>query len=162
MVLVISVDVGVQGTGVDEQRYRFTSARMISSIRSEISEWPLCPAPAAIRRRLLFRPPRCARSPLGSVQRQSSHAARLRGAGGRQDHRGVLPSFASWYASIPSGQPLRPPPASLESLGILQDPGDSESPDLQPPPSRRWGISSTYLLRNFDRHSYETPAENLP
>ena len=42
VVLVISVDVGVQGTGVDEQRYRFTSARRISSIRSEISEWPLC------------------------------------------------------------------------------------------------------------------------
>jgi hypothetical protein len=58
VVLVVGVDVGVQGTGVDEQRYRFTSARRISSIRSEISEWPLCPELAAIRRRLLFRSPR--------------------------------------------------------------------------------------------------------
>jgi hypothetical protein len=38
MVFVVRVDVGVQGAGVDEERYRFTSARRISSIRSEISE----------------------------------------------------------------------------------------------------------------------------
>ena len=58
VVLVIGVDVGVQGTGVDQQRYRFTSARSISSIRSEMSECPLCPEAAAIKRRLPLRPPR--------------------------------------------------------------------------------------------------------
>jgi hypothetical protein len=38
MVFVVGVDVGVQGTGVDQERYRFTSARRISSTCSEISE----------------------------------------------------------------------------------------------------------------------------
>jgi hypothetical protein len=58
VVLIVRVDVGVQRAGVDENRYRFTSARRISSIRSEMSECPLCPAPAAISRRFTFRPPR--------------------------------------------------------------------------------------------------------
>ncbi|MHB8694499.1 MAG: pyridoxamine 5'-phosphate oxidase family protein [Solirubrobacteraceae bacterium] len=44
---VIAVDVGVQRAGVNDQRDEPTCARMISSIRSEISDWPLCPAPAA-------------------------------------------------------------------------------------------------------------------
>jgi hypothetical protein len=38
MVLVIGVDVGVERPSVDKQRYRFTSARRISSIRSETSD----------------------------------------------------------------------------------------------------------------------------
>lgn len=58
VVLVIGVDVGVEGAGVDQQSYCFTSARRISSIRSEMSECPLCPEPAATKRRLLLRPPR--------------------------------------------------------------------------------------------------------
>lgn len=49
VVPVIGVDVGVERTGVDEDSYRATSARRISSIRSEMSEWPLWPTPAAIR-----------------------------------------------------------------------------------------------------------------
>ena len=49
MVSIVGVDVGIQGTGDDEQRYRFTSDRRISSILSEISERPLCPEPAAMR-----------------------------------------------------------------------------------------------------------------
>ena len=60
VVPVVGVDVGVQGSRVDEQRYRFTSARRISSIRSEMSEWPLCPAPAARSLRFPLRSPRCA------------------------------------------------------------------------------------------------------
>jgi hypothetical protein len=38
MVFIVGVDVGVQGPGVDKDSYRFTSARRIASIRSEISE----------------------------------------------------------------------------------------------------------------------------
>jgi len=37
MVPVVRVDIGVEGTGVDEEGYRSTSARRISSIRSEMS-----------------------------------------------------------------------------------------------------------------------------
>lgn len=36
MMAVILVDVGVQGTGVYEERYRPTSLRKISSIRSDV------------------------------------------------------------------------------------------------------------------------------
>ncbi len=57
MVAVVCVDVGVQGPGVDQQRYGRTSARRISSIRSDTSERPLAPAPAAISlRRPLWEP----------------------------------------------------------------------------------------------------------
>jgi len=59
MVSVVSVDIGVQRACVDQYRYRATSARRISSIRSEMSECPLWPTPAAIRRRWERRPPRC-------------------------------------------------------------------------------------------------------
>lgn len=51
MVAVVHVDVGVQGPGVDEERYGRPSLRRISSIRSEMSDRPLAPAPAAINRR---------------------------------------------------------------------------------------------------------------
>ena len=60
MVLVVGVDIGVQRPGIDEESYDATSARRISSIRSEMSECPLRPEPAAMRRRFSFRPPRCA------------------------------------------------------------------------------------------------------
>jgi hypothetical protein len=38
VMIVVGVDVGIERPGVDEKRYLFTSARRISSIRSEISE----------------------------------------------------------------------------------------------------------------------------
>jgi hypothetical protein len=38
---VVGVDIGVQRARVDDQRDEPTSSRMISSMRSEISLWPL-------------------------------------------------------------------------------------------------------------------------
>lgn len=51
MVGVVTIEVGVQRAGVDDQRDESTSTRRISSIRSEISAWPLRPAAAASKRR---------------------------------------------------------------------------------------------------------------
>ena len=59
MVAVVCIDVGVQGPGVDQERYGRTSARRISSIRSEMSDRPLAPAPAAISRRRPLWEPKC-------------------------------------------------------------------------------------------------------
>ncbi len=59
MVAVVCVDVGVQGPDVDQERYCRTSARRISSIRSEMSDRPLAPAPAAISRRRPLWEPKC-------------------------------------------------------------------------------------------------------
>ena len=59
MVAVVCVDVGVQGPDVDQERYCRTSARRISSIRSEMSDCPLAPAPAAISRRRPLWEPKC-------------------------------------------------------------------------------------------------------
>lgn len=59
VVRVIGVDVGVQRSGVDDERgYRATSAARISSMRSETSLRPLCPAPAARSRRRVDGSPR--------------------------------------------------------------------------------------------------------
>ena len=61
MVAVVAVDVGIEGAGVNEKRDQATSARRISSIRSDTSDSPLAPAPAARRRRRPFTVrPRCA------------------------------------------------------------------------------------------------------
>lgn len=61
MMGVVGVDVGVERSGVDDQRDGAISEARISSIRSETSLCPLRPAPAAPRRR---RPPapRCCSS----------------------------------------------------------------------------------------------------
>lgn len=48
VVAVIFVDVGVRRPGIDDQRDRRTSERMISSIRRAVSREPLRPALAAI------------------------------------------------------------------------------------------------------------------
>lgn len=48
MVRVIFVDVRVQRSGIDDQRDRRVSRRMISSIRRAVSREPLRPAFAAI------------------------------------------------------------------------------------------------------------------
>jgi hypothetical protein len=48
---VVGVDVGVEGARVDDQRDRRLSARMISSMRSEMSLRPLRPAAFAPSRR---------------------------------------------------------------------------------------------------------------
>lgn len=56
MVAVVGVDIGVEGSCVDQDRFRGTSAARISSIRSEMSSQPLRPAAAA--RRWRRRPPR--------------------------------------------------------------------------------------------------------
>jgi hypothetical protein len=59
MVSVVGVDVGVQRSGVDDERgYRATSAARISSMRSATSLRPLCPPPAAPSRRRVDGPPR--------------------------------------------------------------------------------------------------------
>jgi hypothetical protein len=56
---VVGVYVGVQRSGVNDDRgYRATSAARISSIRSETSLRPLCPAPAAPKWRRVDEPPR--------------------------------------------------------------------------------------------------------
>jgi hypothetical protein len=52
MVAIVGVDVGEQWARVDEEGYAPTSARRISSILSEMSSRPLCPAPVARRRRV--------------------------------------------------------------------------------------------------------------
>jgi hypothetical protein len=51
MIVVIFVDVGVERAGIDDQRDRRASCRMISSMRRAVSRRPLRPALAAIRRR---------------------------------------------------------------------------------------------------------------
>jgi hypothetical protein len=48
---IVGVDVGVQRAGIDDQRYLLVSARMISSMRSEMSLRPLRPAAFAPSRR---------------------------------------------------------------------------------------------------------------
>jgi hypothetical protein len=56
---VVGVYVGVQRSGVyDDRGYRATSAARISSMRSETSLRPLCPAPAAPKRRRVDELPR--------------------------------------------------------------------------------------------------------
>ncbi len=52
MVAIVGVDVGEQWASVDEEGYAPTSARRISSILSEMSSRPLCPAPVARKRRV--------------------------------------------------------------------------------------------------------------
>jgi hypothetical protein len=52
VMVVVGVDVGVEGTGVDDQRDGAISEARISSIRSETSLCPLRPLAAALRRRL--------------------------------------------------------------------------------------------------------------
>ena len=51
MVPVVLIDVGVEGTRVDDQRDRRVSRRRISSIRRAVSWRPLRPVFAAMRRR---------------------------------------------------------------------------------------------------------------
>ena len=51
MVTVVLVDVCVKRSGIDDQRDRRASCRMISSMRRAVSRRPLRPALAAIRRR---------------------------------------------------------------------------------------------------------------
>lgn len=52
VVVVIRVDVGIERTGVDDQSYRETSMRRISSMRAETFPDPLRPDPAASSLRL--------------------------------------------------------------------------------------------------------------
>ncbi len=66
---IVAVDVGVQRTGVDDQRDPGTSAARMSSMRSEMSVWPLAPAPAARSER---------RPPLPLPPRWASIASRVR------------------------------------------------------------------------------------
>jgi hypothetical protein len=49
VVAVVGIDVGVERSSIDQGGYLATSAARISSIRSEMSSRPLCPAPAARR-----------------------------------------------------------------------------------------------------------------
>ena len=58
MVVVVCVDVGVERAGVDEEGYRETSLRRISSMRTETSCEPLLPAAEVINFRRPDPPPR--------------------------------------------------------------------------------------------------------
>lgn len=58
VVVVVCVDVRVEGAGVDKESYWETSLRRISSMRTETSDEPLLPAAAAINLRRPVRPPR--------------------------------------------------------------------------------------------------------
>jgi hypothetical protein len=49
---VVGIDVSVERSGVNEERYRPASLARISSIRMEMSSWPLAPAAAAPNLRL--------------------------------------------------------------------------------------------------------------
>lgn len=60
VMVVVCVDVGVERTGIDEKRYRETSSRRISSMRTEMSCEPLLPAADAISFRRPDPAPRCA------------------------------------------------------------------------------------------------------
>jgi len=60
VVVVVRVDVRVERPSVDDECYRTTSARRISSIRTETSPTPLRPAPAASSARRPRRRPRWA------------------------------------------------------------------------------------------------------
>lgn len=51
MVAVVLIDIRVEGSGIDDQRDRRVSCRMISSMRRAVSRCPLRPALAASRRR---------------------------------------------------------------------------------------------------------------
>lgn len=56
MIRVVLVDVRIKRPGIDDQRDRRASCRMISSIRRAVSRRPLRPALAAIRRRRALPP----------------------------------------------------------------------------------------------------------
>ena len=58
MVVVVRVDVGVKRTGIDDQRDRRASCRMISSMWRAVSRRPLRPAFAAMRFRRALPPTR--------------------------------------------------------------------------------------------------------
>ena len=58
VVIVVCVDVGIERAGVDEESYRETSSRRISSMRTETSCEPLLPAAEAINLRRPDLPPR--------------------------------------------------------------------------------------------------------
>jgi hypothetical protein len=58
VMIVVCVDVGVERTGIDEEGYRETSSRRISSMRTETSCEPLLPAAAPISFRRPDPPPR--------------------------------------------------------------------------------------------------------
>ncbi len=102
VIIVVRVDVRVQRTGVNQQSYRRTSARSISSIRTETSAAPLRPAPAASRRRRSRRPPRCSSIAcrVTSEDGDALERAAPRAEAERQDHPAASRSSASWYASI--------------------------------------------------------------
>lgn len=60
VITIVTVDVGVERARVDDQRDESTSLARICSIRSEMSEWPLAPAPEARSLRRFTGPPKWA------------------------------------------------------------------------------------------------------
>jgi hypothetical protein len=101
VVAVVSVDVGVQRAGVDDQCDEPTSLASISSMRSEMSARPLAPAPEARSRRL----PRGAASSVSIASRVSADTviprrwASCRSRASRSS--GSLTVVRRMYASIP-------------------------------------------------------------
>jgi hypothetical protein len=120
---VVTVDIGVEGASVDDQRDEPTSARMISSIRSEISLWPLRPAAAASRRRRVLAP-RCCSSAVRvtSAIVLPRRCASCRSLASRSS--GSLTVVRRTYASIPPDKGPHPAaaPAARRSGVALRTP----------------------------------------
>lgn len=118
MMPVVAVDVGIERPGVDDQRDDVTSPEMISSIRSEMSDRPLAPAPAASRRR---RPPRGASSKVSIASRVSSDTVTPRRfASCRRRASSSSGSFTvvrCTYASIPSAGSSLAERQAVEAVG---------------------------------------------
>jgi len=104
VMLVVAIDVCVERAGIDDQSDEPTSLARISSIRSEMSERPLAPAPAARSRRF----PRGAASSVSIASRVSSdtvvprRSASWRSRASRSS--GSLTVVRCMYASIPSSR----------------------------------------------------------
>jgi hypothetical protein len=126
---VVCVDVGVEGAGVEDQRDGAISAARISSIRSEVSLWPLRPAAAALSCR---RPPapRCCSSAVRvtsaivTPRRSASWRSRASRSSGSFTvvRRMGMPAYhltLSWEPRIPG--PLGP--AEVSSDRALSDGG---------------------------------------
>lgn len=101
VMVVVRIDVGVQRAGVDEQGYRATSSRRISSIRTETSCEPLLPAAEAISLRRSRPPPKWASmaSRVSSDTVEPLRSASWRSRASRSSGSFTVVRFM--YASIP-------------------------------------------------------------
>jgi hypothetical protein len=137
VMVVVRIDVGVQRAGVDEQGYRATSSRRISSIRTETSCEPLLPAAEAISLRRSGPPPRCASiaSRVSSDTVEPLRSASWRSRASRSSESFTVVRFM--YASIPitASQYLRSTNLTIcaSRRRRHQEPAPSRSPFPQHP-----------------------------